>query len=104
MFGGFGPGPLNDTWQFDGTSWTPVCGGALPACGVPGLLGSTMLWDGTQFVLFGGTPDFSTASADTYVFSGSSWTQVCGQGMAPCGPEGRVRSPRPRRSREGARS
>jgi hypothetical protein len=90
LYGGVGPFAMNDMWEFDGTTWTQVCGGALPACGPPGLIGATMLWDGTQFVLFGGTPDFMTGSADTWVLSGSTWTQVCGQGMAPCGPAGRA--------------
>jgi hypothetical protein len=90
LYGGAGPFAMNDTWEFDGTTWTQLCGGALPSCGPPGLIGGTMLWDGTQFVLYGGTPDFMNGNADTWVLSGSSWTQVCGDGMAACGPGARA--------------
>ena len=88
MYGGVGPGPLDDGWRFDGVSWTQFCGSPLAACGPPPLLGATMLWTGSQFALFGGTSDFSTPNEDTWVLSGNAWTKVCGSGMAPCGPAG----------------
>ncbi len=88
-----------DTWVYDPdvdpNSWTQVCGGGggQPACGPDGLSGAAIGWDGTQFVLFGGgdiSGSSPSASADTWVFDGvDTWTQVCGEGMDPCGPDPR---------------
>lgn len=96
MFGGIGgSGAFDDTWVFDGSTWTQTCGtGAAVGCGVPGLAAATIGWDGTQFVMFGGTPFGETEGVppvdDTWTFDGTKWTQVCGTSISqPCGPEAR---------------
>jgi hypothetical protein len=98
LFGGLGPdGPLDDTWVFDGTTWSNPCGSTrLIPCGPPGLMASSMAWDGTRFVLFGGAgapdgPDGTTPVDDTWTFDGSKWTKVCGtsDGGTACGPPAR---------------
>lgn len=76
----------DDTWAFDGRTWTQLCGSSVgSSCGLEGRVGATMSWDGTGFVLFGGMgPDPEVA---TWVWTGSSWQQVC---ATDCGPGGRV--------------
>ncbi len=95
LFGGLtSTGQVNDTWAFDGTSWTQTCGAPLPtACGPAPLAASSMAWDGTHFVLFGGA-DVSGGGAavdDTWIFDGVAWTKACGSsnGGTACGPPGR---------------
>jgi hypothetical protein len=96
MFGGLGgSGALDDTWVFDGTTWKQTCGtGAPVSCGAPGVAAAAIGWDGTQFVMFGGSPFGDSDSVppvdDTWTFDGTKWTQVCGASMSePCGPAGR---------------
>lgn len=97
LFGGLSATGLpDDTWVFDGETWTQTCGSGLPtSCGVPGLLGPTIGWDGREFVMFGGAPmgasDIGAPTDDTWTFDGTSWTQVCGTSIAkPCGPAPRA--------------
>jgi hypothetical protein len=96
LFGGLGAGVIfDDTWVFDGSTWTQTCGSGMPiACGPQGLAGATIGWDGTQFVLFGGSPfgEFGGEAPvdDTWTFDGAKWVQVCGASMTqPCGPAAR---------------
>ncbi len=96
LYGGLGTGNAlaDDTWVYDGTAWTQTCGGTLPtACGPGSLAGASMAWDGTQFVLFGGTTNVGGVPpiADTWTFNGATWAKACGSAPAgPCGPPGRV--------------
>jgi hypothetical protein len=95
LYGGLGSqGVLDDTWVYDGVSWTQTCGGTLPiSCGPGGLAGASMAWDGTHFVLFGGTTTINNTApvADTWTFNGTTWVKACGSAPAlPCGPPGRV--------------
>lgn len=98
LFGGTGPsGILSDTWTYDGTTWSQLCGdqgGDLPACGPAPLFGAAMAWDGTSFVLYGGSEGDTVSDATwTLADSGGSvtWTQRCGTSISdPCGPGGRV--------------
>jgi hypothetical protein len=96
LYGGIGPsGPLDDTWVYDGTTWTNPCGTARGVdCGPGPLMGASMAWDGTQFVLFGGAqpvPGTPAPVDDTWMFDGTTWTKACGAsgGGAPCGPPAR---------------
>lgn len=92
MFGGLTNNlstALEDTWAFDGTKWTQLCGISMgQPCGPSARFWSSMSWDGTRFVLFGGMEgDFATgakAVGDTWIWTGSSWQLVCATGA--CGP------------------
>lgn len=92
LFGGIADGfnaSFEDTWVFDGTSWTQVCGISMGLpCGPSARFWSSMTWDGTHFVLFGGNEgDFAngaTAMADTWIWTGTTWQLVCATGA--CGP------------------
>ena len=73
LFGGFTGGvgiSLNDTWTFNGTSWTQVpVSNSPPARG-----GAAMATLGNEVVLFGG---YSLGFLnDTWTFDGTSWSQV----------------------------
>jgi hypothetical protein len=74
LFGGQGGGSayLNDTWTFDGTSWTQVSARNLP----PGRYGASMAALAGEVVLFGGFAGGGGALGDTWTFDGTSWTQV----------------------------
>ncbi|MCZ7525965.1 MAG: hypothetical protein M5U14_06000 [Acidimicrobiia bacterium] len=99
LFGGLdvhaGPAPVDDTWVFDGATWTQVCGtGIGTPCGPTARAGAAMAWDGEQFVLFGGggLGGGPAPSGDTWVLGpdpqpGDPWTQVCADGA--CGPAAR---------------
>jgi hypothetical protein len=76
LFGGTGPGYLNDTWTWNGTAWTEQH----PAANPPPRHGSSLAYDGAsrQILLFGGdsgarVPLFMN---DTWVWSGTSWAQL----------------------------
>jgi len=78
LFGGFGTGGvrggyLDDTWTYDGRTWTPVCGtDATPVCGPPPGYGNAMAYDllHQQIVMFGG----SNGDNYTWTWNGSVWT------------------------------
>ncbi len=103
VYGGFtGPGaPAADTWLYDPTGatpadkWIPICGTSVPGatdpCAPGPLAGAQVAWDGDEYILFGGF-DETGPVADTWSFDvgTSTWTQVCGEGMTPCGPPGRT--------------
>lgn len=85
LFGGFGSagntGNLNDTWTWDGTTWTQ----ATPAVSPPARVNGSMAYDlaNQALVLFGGTPTTTSQSTppgdflnDTWVFDGTNWKQL----------------------------
>lgn len=84
LFGGAGTNSLfNDTWTFNGTTWTKQS----PTTSPPARSQACMAYatTGTSFVLFGGQNGVQTLN-DTWVSAnGTSWTQVTGSG-----PAGRV--------------
>jgi hypothetical protein len=96
MFGGLGSD--DDTWIFNGTHWTETCGASIAqACGPPATAAASMAWDGTHFILFGGSQiqngggDFGPPDDDTWVFNGTSWNHACGTSIGkPCGPHARA--------------
>lgn len=84
LFGGQGSGggPLNDTWEWDGSSWIQRS----PATSPSPRFAHAMAYDSTRqkIVLFGGT-DGQNRPTDTWVWDGSDWVL-----HAPTGPTPRV--------------
>jgi hypothetical protein len=71
------PGYANDTWTFDGTTWTRVSeNGALGS--PPGRQQAMMTYDAGlgKVVLFGGVGNPSVLLNDTWTFDGTTWTDV----------------------------
>lgn len=113
MFGGLAGNldqALEDTWAFDGTTWTQLCGISMGVpCGPSARFWSSLSWDGTRFVLFGGIEGGigpgANAVGDTWIWTGSSWQLVCDGVATPCGPAPRgfaafptINSPDPARA------
>jgi len=74
---------LNDTWAWDGTSWTELTVANPPAA----RFHAGMTTFQNQIVLFGGAgaiPSGAPFLADTWTWNGTTWTQV-----ATTGPSGR---------------
>ncbi len=74
LFGGAGPNdwpPRNETWLFDGTTWTA---GPVAPAGLAGRTGAGMVYDDAlgKLVLFGGTG--VSPYNDTWFFDGTGWT------------------------------
>lgn len=92
----FGGGDNADTWIFDGSRWSQTCGPPLGTpCGPPALVGASMTWDGSRFLLVAGSPTGSGTTADpvddVWAFDGTRWTRLCGTTAGrPCGPAGRA--------------
>lgn len=73
LFGGYtqsSGNARNDTWEWDGSSWTQVASTGPLARWSP-----AMTWDGAQTVLFGGSTGNSTRLGDTWTWDGTAWTQ-----------------------------
>src|SRR6266849_6082974 len=69
LFGGWnGIGPLGDTWQFDGTTWTNLA----PAVAPPAASNAAIAYDPVRevSVLYGGSTD-TAVSADTWEWDGA---------------------------------
>jgi len=67
--------PRNDTWSWDGTSWTQLH----PAASPTPRIGATMAYDAdTQtIILFGGSTVLGGAAlADTWSWDGSTWSEL----------------------------
>ncbi|HVP12761.1 MAG TPA: immunoglobulin domain-containing protein [Phycisphaerae bacterium] len=71
LFGGIGGGGLNDTWEWNGASWTLANPAASPAARAD----HAMAYDGARgvTVLFGGIA--AGFLADTWEWNGVNWTQ-----------------------------
>lgn len=78
MYGGLQSGPtltLNDTWTFDGGTWTQLA----PATTPPPRWGHRLVYDShrARIVTFGGRSPTTTAVAnDTWEWDGTNWQQV----------------------------
>lgn len=78
LYGGLQSGPtltLNDTWKFDGTTWTQLT----PATTPPPRWGHKMVFDSRRLriVTFGGRSPTTTANAnDTWEWDGFDWIQM----------------------------
>lgn len=74
MFGGRTPSlPTDETWVFDGTTWTQKT----PTTSPPARFGARMVWDPKRsaLVLFGGDTQ-SGSLADLWAWNGTSWTDI----------------------------
>ena len=74
MFGGDGTqGTTNDTWEWNGTTWTLRS----PATSPPARYYGALAYDPIrhQTVLFGGVTAAGARLADTWVWDGTTWTQ-----------------------------
>lgn len=93
LFGGccggeqFAPSELNDTWAWDGTTWTPLSPGAAPAGREGALLTDEPAMG--KLLLFGGSVQGSTTVApETWTWDGTTWAQLhpAGSPAAGAGP------------------
>jgi hypothetical protein len=83
MFGGtFGAAfpnagwAINETWEWDGASWTAVCGNASkPACAIPAMINPSMAFDPVRkrVVLYGGET-YSGDLSSVWEYDGTAWT------------------------------
>jgi hypothetical protein len=74
MFGGKGVSALDETFVWNGTSWTQ----RQPALAPPPRLGAPMAFDGRHVTLFGGTSPVATVpgeQSDTWSWDGVSWIE-----------------------------
>ena len=84
MFGGAAPGTvLGDTWEWDGTTWIQNA-----APGPPARYGHAMAFDSANevVVVFGGqnaVPFGQGVLGDTWIFDGTTWTQLAISGPSP---------------------
>jgi hypothetical protein len=98
LFGGNGPGgSYNDTWTWNGTTWSQVDDSGDAGCytvsnpcpsSPGGRQGPTTAYDPAtaQFVLFGGENISSSGVYnDTWTWNGTIWSQVDDSGDAGCG-------------------
>ncbi|HUY87038.1 MAG TPA: Ig-like domain repeat protein, partial [Acidimicrobiales bacterium] len=82
----------NDTWVFNGASWSQVAdsgdAGCISTCTAspPGRVYASMAFDAAtgDIVLFGGQLGFSGPGNDTWVFDGANWSQVADTGDPGC--------------------
>jgi len=79
VFGGYSPlapgvGAMNDTWEYDGTTWLQ----RTPATSPANRLSMSMVYDSARArtVLFGGYEYPSTYRNDTWEWNGTNWTQI----------------------------
>lgn len=63
-------GPLSDTWEYDGSTWTPIQTSAAPSPRYQHMLGYDNLYAKT--LLFGGREAVSSMLADTWEYDGTS--------------------------------
>ena len=78
LFGGYAPslgypGTLNDTWAWNGTTWTLL----RPSSSPPARSGASLAYDEArgQLVMFGGSPSPANFLGDTWTWDGTNWTQ-----------------------------
>jgi hypothetical protein len=83
LFGGYGPGALDDTWTWDGTAWTQQTPVHVPTARVA----QQMAYDAQtgQLIMFGGDEIAVRGLGDTWEWNGSDWTQL----LPPNGPANR---------------
>lgn len=78
--GGTGSGWSDETWEFDGTSWSQFIGPGPTARGLAGMAYDSSL---RRTVLYGGEIGFPNPFSDTWAFNGLAWSYL------PGGPGGR---------------
>jgi hypothetical protein len=85
LFGGSGPEPLGDTWEWDGRRWFEVLASAIPP---PARSGASMVFDAARGVvlMFGGVAPNGNLLNDTWAWDGVSWVEVT-SAVSPPGRE-----------------
>jgi len=80
MFGGYGSTVFDDTWTWNGLTWTN-----LPVSGPPARRYHAMVYDPKRdrVVLFGGENTIGTDFADTWEWNGTAWTNVTPTSVNP---------------------
>jgi len=79
LFGGFGLDnePLNDTWIFDGATWSSVAAPSPPPARFEASMAALDAGGREEVVLFGGmVGNPGDTSDDTWLFDGTTWSQV----------------------------
>jgi hypothetical protein len=79
LFGGVAatggaPQLLQDTWEYDGVTWTQVATATVPPARILGALDYDLL--GSQVVLFGGSDANSAYMSDAWTYDGTDWTAM----------------------------
>ena len=92
LFGGRAEGIggyANDTWTYDGTTWTRVIANG-DVASPPGRQEAMMAYDANigKVVLFGGIGNGTVRLDDTWTFDGTSWTDVSGTSRPPARTSG----------------
>jgi len=73
LFGGQGAaGLLDDTWEWDGATWTQLA----PPTSPPARRGHALSTINTSVVLFGGSDAGGSLQHDTWVLTGETWSQL----------------------------
>src|SRR5579864_4842055 len=74
LFGGLGNGFLNDTWEWNGTSWTQL----FPAHAPAARQSAGFVWDSARHVMlpFGGLAEGGVALDDTWKWDGIDWVPL----------------------------
>ena len=68
--------PLNDTWTWNGTTWTQLS----PATSPTPRSGASMAFDPStgQMIMYGGINEFGTPLNETWTWNGTTWSYVPG--------------------------
>ncbi|MBI2388402.1 MAG: hypothetical protein HYV09_02185, partial [Deltaproteobacteria bacterium] len=85
MFGGAIVGTTDETWEFDGDTWTRKCTTSPCTSSMPSIrTDSAAAFDSARgkFVLFGGFTPTGIGADETWEWDGNAWTRVCT--VAPC--------------------
>jgi N-acetylneuraminic acid mutarotase len=77
LFGGLGAEP-NDTWEWDGTTWTKVAD-----TGPEGRAAAVLASTGSALFLHGGAANDGTVHGDTWQWADGEWTKLQEVGPAP---------------------
>jgi hypothetical protein len=81
VLGPFDTPVVNDTWSWDGTTWSKDITAGSP----PPRTGAMMAWDpvGRRVILHGGLNATGQLFDDTWAWNGTSWTDISGQVRPP---------------------
>ena len=92
LFGGESGGAnVDETWEWNGTSWEQAvfgAGDARPSARIGSA--SVYAYAVSQHLLFGGEEDGGGKSDQLWAWNGKRWSQLCGDGTACSGPSART--------------
>ncbi|MFO1078508.1 MAG: kelch repeat-containing protein [Planctomycetota bacterium] len=72
---------LDDTWQWDGATWTQLAPSTSPSARMAQAMATD--WLAGQVVLFGGRDTQSQHQGDTWTWNGTTWTLITSSGPPP---------------------